>query len=200
MKDFRPLLLLLLFSVFQNALAFQPIYGNDLQNDEKLRHYQFSTKYIRDDSDNLVRYEYVQRQGDPKPILFYTHQRAVYPWLSHNQCFVLISDNFSSELSMSLIFDFEKNKFYRIDQETLKDYLKRHKLKAYVSMDTSPIDISPNDHEVLIEVSLTPPAHRIANGLKKYPDWFYVVDSTNGMILKSYQNSSVPDKWWNAGQ
>jgi len=200
MKNFRPLLLLLLFSVSQNVLAFQPIYGNDLHNDEKLRHYQFLTKNKRDDSDNLVRYEYIQRQGDPKPILFYTHQRAVYPWLSHHQRFVLISDNYSSELLMSLIFDFEKNKSYRIDQEALKDYLKRQKLKAYVSMDTSPIDISPDDNEVLIEVSLTPPAHRIANALKKYPDWFYAVDSTNGIILKSYQNSPVPDKWWNAGQ
>lgn len=83
-------------------------------------------------STDAFQLEYIQRNLDPKPILFFKHHRSIDPILSHRERLVLITDQSCSKCSSLFIFDLQSRRLWGAPG-----------IKA--------IGFSPDDHKILVK-------------------------------------------------
>ena len=144
---------------------------------------------------------YIQRREDDEPVLFYAHERSIEATLSYHGQMVLINDYFATKACKVIVADIDSKNNWRIDEEACQQYfqtapeewLPRHVIPKAIAF-------SPDDSMVLIAMqsgyvaSSLEEAGQFGKGFKL---WSYVVDSTNGALLKKYQtNGIVPHNWW----
>jgi len=61
---------------------------------------------------DTVLFEYIQRNSDPKPVLFFKHHRSIEPILGHRKRFVLITDQSCSNCSSVFIYDLQSRRLW----------------------------------------------------------------------------------------
>lgn len=144
---------------------------------------------------------YVQRKSDKQPILFYTHKRRIEATLGHQDKRVLINDYFATKTCKVVVADIGSGKNWRIDEAARRQYM-HTAAKNWLPKYAIPkaVAFSPDDKMVLIAMKsgyIASSAEEAGAFGKRFKLWSYVVDSTNGTVLHTYQtNGSVPHNWW----
>lgn len=76
--------------------------------------------------------EYIQRNSDPKPVLFFKHHRSIEPILGHREKLILITNQSCSNCSSVFIYDLQSRRLWGVPG-----------VKA--------ISFSPDDHKFLVQ-------------------------------------------------
>jgi|GEM_PF-6069889 len=202
------------FKVSRSPLADQSLWCASGQ-EETFPNFKHFTKM----DENYKRSEYIQRKNDKKPILFYEHERMIDFTLGHQKSLILINDSMASKGNQVMVSNLETRNIFQIDKKMKSDYFSQLFPKHHPSTTTDstlnrdrseigswtlPIAMgfSPDDRKVLIhmegaiEFAWSPDPKEEARLKSLYQDWFYVVDSKNGSILKIYKTNSPPVAWW----
>jgi hypothetical protein len=144
------------------------------------------------------RFEYVQRSTDKNPILFYQHERAIYPVLGNLGRLMLVDDMPADKSSNVYMVDLKTGKKWSIDNDVYTHTNEKLDTNIFLVF-ANPVGFSPDDHDVLIKMpigylmTMGPGENEI---IKKYGNPSYVVDSETGEILHEYDQENVPEKWW----
>jgi hypothetical protein len=156
-------------------------------------------RYFKIITTNYQHFEYVQRDSDKNPILFYKHERAIEPILGNFGKLMLVDDFPATKSSNVYVIDLKTGKKWSIDTDIYS--LTNHKLDTNNFMVfAQPIGFSPDDSKVLIKMPIgylmSMDKEQQDAVIKKYGSPSYVVDSKTGKILHEYDQENLSEKWW----
>ncbi len=193
-------------------LLSSPLLGGDEWNPSTAKTLEDGTLWFTKIDVHDQRKEYLQLNTDSKPFLFYEHERIIEPILGHLKKLVLVNDYFASKANQIFIVELSTMKKRRIDLRVIARYdslYPKSKIKttfpcgnawaAGLLILPEAIDLSPDDTEVLIEMTyggFVYPTSKNPHPEKNFKALSYVVDSRLGKILKTYSTDKVPQKWW----
>jgi hypothetical protein len=151
----------------------------------------------------LIRKDYIKRRTDKRPMLFYTHYRAIEATLGHRFRHVLINDNEASKSNKVMIVNLDTKETRQIDLAAVEMYRRNASPDGHLIIVPEAYAFSPADKHVLIKleliyISVPFEEKALANRLKKsYKQWWYVVDSSDGQVKREHRTSKLPKNWWN---
>ncbi len=151
----------------------------------------FLTLSTDEKSGEKGRFEFIQRPGDAKPLLYFRHGRSILPILDHKGDLILINNGPCSDCRNLLMHVLKGGKEWPMDLETNRDYNQMaHAKGCETSSDGQAF--SPDDNRVLIHIGCI---HKWGPS-PQYQDWSYVVDTFTGHILHTYKTVKIPENWW----
>ncbi len=148
-----------------------------------------------------IRKEYIRRAEDRRWIPFYTCERYVLVTLGHRKNLVLVNDCPATKSCRVMAVNLSSGKIRQINTSATKTYQRNASPDGRLIIVPQAYAFSPSDRKVLINMKLiyiSVPAEQreLANRLNSsYKNWWYVVDSANGRVLREYR-STLPRKWW----
>jgi hypothetical protein len=167
----------------------------------RLEEYEVSEKITRGEN-NYTRSAYIKRDGDKESRLFYTHNREIVVTLGHRRSLVLINDWEATKSGKVVVANLTSGENRQIDSAALKMYRQHARPDRRLWIVPEAYAFSPNDTQVLIkmvkeDVSAVT-AEESARLSKTYKEWWYVVGSGNGQVLREYRTNKIPRRWWGA--
>jgi hypothetical protein len=158
------------------------------------------TEHITPGENSYTRSAYIKRDGDKEPRLFYTHGRQIVVTLGHRRSLVLINDWEATKSGKVVVANLRSGEKRQIDSEALKMYRQHARPDRHLWIVPTAYSFSPHDRQVLIkmvkeDVSAVT-AEESARSSKTYKEWWYVVDSGNGQVMREYQTNKIPQRWW----
>lgn len=152
------------------------------------------------DDTTLIRTDYIKRRTDKKPLLFYTHQRAVAVRLGHRERLVLINDREATKANKVMVVSLGANKAKRIDLTAIAMYQRNASPSDRLVIIPEAYAFSPDDREILIKMRLIYVAvgskEEVDQEVKTYKGWWYAVDSHRGQVKQEYRTTRLPRRWW----
>src|SRR5262245_2503388 len=152
------------------------------------------------DPASLLRTDFIKRNTDKEPLLFYTHHRGIVVTLGHKGQLMLINDNEATKSNKVMIVDLETNLAKQIDSEARRLYEQNSYVDSRLIIVPVAYAFSPDDRNVLIKMELIyvsmsvgQEAERVA---RSYKEWWYVIDSKGGQVKHEYRTSELPESWW----
>ena len=145
---------------------------------------------------------YVRRHNDRKWIPFYVRERYLLVTLGHRRRLVLINDCPATKTCKVMIADLALHKSRQIDQPAIEKYRRDARPDNRLITIPQAYAFSPGDKQVLINMELiyisvpTEPSESVERLNKSYKNWWYVVDSKSGRVLREYCTSRMPKRWW----
>jgi hypothetical protein len=144
----------------------------------RLEGYEVS-EHITPGEKNYTRSAYIKRDGDKEPRLFYTHGRQIVVTLGHRRSLVLIK---------VVVANLNSGEKRRIHSAALKMYRQHARPDRRLWIVPEAYGFSPHDRQVLIrmvnaDVSAAT-AEESARSSKTYKEWWYVVGSGNGQVVR----------------
>jgi hypothetical protein len=101
-----------------------------------------------------------------------------------------------------MIADLALHKTRQVDHPATEMYRRGARPDNRLIITPQAYAFSPDDKQVLINMELiyiSVPAEpsALAERLNRsYKNWWYVVDSTSGRVLREYRTSKTPTRWW----
>jgi hypothetical protein len=152
------------------------------------------------DPKTTARKDFIKRNTDLQPILFYTHERGIEMTLGHQRRLVLINDYFASKACQVIVVDLESGNRRRIDEAVVKTYYRHFVRDKRVYMAAQAYGFSPDDKKILIGMVLDytfAHSREEADLLSKLtPKAWYIVESSNGRVLREFRENDPPERWW----
>jgi len=148
-----------------------------------------------------IRKEYIRRAEDRRWIPFYTCERYVLVTLGHRKNLVLVNDCPATKSCRVMAVNLSSGKIRQINTSATKTYQRNASPDGRLIIVPQAYAVSPSDRKVLtnmklIYISVPAEQRELANRLNSsYKNWWYVVDSANGRVLREYR-STLPRKWW----
>ena len=151
---------------------------------------------------NSARMAYIRRDTDSMWIPFYAHERYLLVTLGNQRRLVLINDCPGTKSCKVMIADLARHRSRQIDQPALEMYRRDARSDNRLIIIPQAYAFSPDDKQVLINMELiyisvpTEPRELVERLNKSYKNWWYVVDSITGGVLREYRTSRIPKRWW----
>ena len=149
--------------------------------------------------DTFERKVYVQRRGDNKPRLIFTHSRGVSMCVGPSGRLALINSEPATKTVEVYTSDLSSGRNWRIDEQAMDLYVRNAKPNPALVIVPKGEDMSADDGEALLRIDLiyisvgTPEeAEKVGRTFK---EWWYVVDTRNGKVLREYR-TPAPPRWW----
>jgi len=164
-----------------------------------LKGYEVSENITPGDK-NYTRRAYIKRDGDKEPRLFYTHGRLIVVTLGHRRSLVLINDWEATKSGKVVVANLRSGEKWQIDSDALKMYRQHARPDRRLWIVPETYGFSPHDRQVLIkmvkeDVSAAT-AEESERSSKTYKEWWYVVGSGNGHVVREYRTNKIPKRWW----
>ncbi len=165
----------------------------------KLKGYEVS-EHITPGDKNYTRSAYIKRDGDKEPRLFYTHGRQIVVTLGQLRSLVLINDWEATKSGNVVVANLRSGEKRQIDSDALKMYRQHARPDRRLWIVPEAYGFSPYDRQVLIkmvkeDVSAAT-AEESARSSRTYKEWWYVVRSGNGQVVREYRTNKIPQTWW----
>jgi hypothetical protein len=151
---------------------------------------------------NSARRAYIRRDTDSKWIPFYALERYLLVTLGNRRKLVLINDCPATKLCKVMIADLASHKSRQIDQPAVEMYQRDARLDNRLIIIPQAYTFSPDDKQVLINMELiyisvpVEPRELVERLNRTYKNWWYVVDSISGRVLREYHTSRITKRWW----
>jgi len=147
---------------------------------------------------------YIKRDGDRKWIPFFVRERSVLMTLGNRRRLVLINDCPATKFCKVMIADLASHKSRQVDQPAIEMYRRDARMDNRLIIIPQAYAFSPDDKQVLINMELihisvsAEPRELVdrLNGI--YKNWWYVVDSVSGRVLREYRTGLIPRRWWDS--
>ncbi len=167
----------------------------------RLEGYEVS-EHIIPGENSYTRRAYIKRDGDKEPRLFYTHGRQIVVTLGHRRSSVLINDWEATKSGKVVVANLRSGEKRQIDSQALKMYRGHAAPDRRLWIVPEAYGFSPDDSQVLLkmvkeDVSAVT-AEESARSSKTYKEWWYVVGSGNGQVVREYRTNKIPTRWWGA--
>jgi hypothetical protein len=147
-----------------------------------------------------VRKVYIKRDGDEEWIPFYVDERTVGVALGYRKQLVLINDCPATKFCKVMAVDLASRKSKQIDLRAIRMYRRNVRPDNSLIIIPQAYAFSPDDKQVLVNMehiyTSVSTAEMAAQLSKTYKNWWYIVDSTNGRVLREYRTSRLPPRWW----
>jgi hypothetical protein len=158
------------------------------------------SEHINPDENNYTRSAYIKRDADKEPRLFYTHARQIVVTLGHRRSLVLINDFEATKSGKVVVANLRSGEKRQIDSVALKMYRQHARPDRRLWIVPEAYGFSPHDRQVLLkmvkeDVSAVT-AEESARSSKTYKEWWYVVRSGNGQVVREYRTNKIPQRWW----
>jgi hypothetical protein len=166
--------------------------------DYRLDGYEVMERLCSDGSGNLG--VYLKRHGDKEPILIYIHHRQIDITLGHHRRLVLINDGEATKSGKVVIANLSSGTTKQIDRQALSMYRRGVRPDPRLWIVPEAYEFSPNDRQVLIKMvkedvsAATAEESRLAS--RTYRERWFAVDAKSGKVVREFQTSKVPEKWW----
>lgn len=166
--------------------------------DYRVDGYEVRERLCSDNSGNLC--VYLKRDGDREPILIYIHHRQIGISLGHHRRLVLINDWEATKSGKVVIANLRSGTRNQIDRQALSMYRRRVRPDRRLWIVPEAYEFSPDDRQVLIKMvkedvsAATAEESRLAVGT--YRERWYAVDALSGKVVREFQTSKIPGKWW----
>ena len=165
----------------------------------RLEGYEVS-EYITPGEKNYTMCAYIKRDGDKEPRLFYTHGRQIVVTLGHRRSLVLINDWEATKSGKVVVANLRSGEKRQIDSAALKIYRQHAAPDRRLWIVPEAYGFSPHDSQVLLkmvkeDVSAAT-AEESARASQTYKEWWYVVCSRNGQVVREYRTNKIPRTWW----
>jgi hypothetical protein len=101
-----------------------------------------------------------------------------------------------------MVVNLASRKSWQIDRSAARTYLQNAAPDKHLILIPQAYAFSPNDSKVLINMELiyvSAPAEQrqLVDRLgMSYRNWWYVVDSVSGRVLREYRTSRLSRSWW----
>jgi hypothetical protein len=143
---------------------------------------------------------YIKRDGDKEPRLFYTHGRQIVVTLGHRRSLVLINDWEATKSGKVVVANLRSGEKRQIDSAALKIYRQHAAPDRRLWIVPEAYGFSPHDSQVLLkmvkaDVSAAT-AEESVRASQTYKEWWYVVCSRNGQVVREYRTNRLPRRWW----
>ena len=151
---------------------------------------------------NSARRAYIRRDTDSEWIPFYALERYLLVTLGNRRRLVLINDCPATKFCRVMIADLALHKSRQIDQPAIEMYRRDAQPDNRLIVIPQAYAFSPGDKQVLINMELiyisVPVAQRklVERLNKSYKNWWYVVDSISGQVLREHRTNRMPNRWW----
>ena len=145
---------------------------------------------------------YIRRDSDREWIPFYHRERYLLVTLGNQKQLVLINDCPATKFCKVMVADLASRQSRQLDQRAIEMYRRNARPDKRLIIIPQAYAFSPDDRRVLINMELiyiSVPAeqHDLAVRLNRsYKNWWYVVDSTSGRVLREYRTSKLSKRWW----
>ena len=143
---------------------------------------------------------YIKRDRDEEWIPFYVDERNVGVALGHRKQLVLINDCPATKFCKVMRVDLASRKSKQIDLPAIRMYRRNARPNNSLIFIPQAYAFSPDDKQVLVNMehiyTSVSTAEMAAQLSKTYKNWWYIVDSTNGRVLREYRTSKLPPRWW----
>jgi len=143
---------------------------------------------------------YIKRDRDEEWISFYVGERNVGVALGHRKQLVLINDCPATKFCKVMTVDLASRKSRQIDLRAIGMYRRNARPNNSLIFIPQAYAFSPDDKQVLVNMehvyTSVSTAEMAAQLSKTYKNWWYIVDSTNGRVLREYRTSKLPPRWW----
>ena len=141
--------------------------------------------------------DYIRRDSDRKWIPFYVRERYLLVTLGNRRRLVLINDCPATKFCKVMVADLASHKNREIDQQAIEMYRRDARPDERLMIIPQAHAFSPDDKQVLINMELiyiSVPAEPRELGERlnrSYKNWWYVVDSKSGRVLREYRTSRI---------
>ncbi len=166
----------------------------------RLEGYEVS-EYITPGENSFTLSAYIKRDGDKEPHLFYTHGRQIVVTLGHQRSLILINDWEATKSGKVVVANLRSGEKRQIDSLALKMYRRHAAPDRRLWIVAEAYAFSPHDRQVLIKIvkedvsAVT--AEESVRSSKTYKEWWYVVGSGNGQVVREYRTNKMPQRrWW----
>ena len=165
----------------------------------RLEGYEVSEQIVPSEK-NYTRKAYIKRNGDKESRLFYTHGRQIVVTLGHLRSLVLINDSAATKSGKVVVANLRSGAKRQIDSEALKMYRTHAAPDRRLWIVPEAYGFSPHDRQVLVkmvkeDVSAAT-AEESGRASQTYKEWWYVVCSRNGQVVREYRTNKIPLRWW----
>ena len=147
---------------------------------------------------------YIKTGGDRKWIPFFVSERYVLVTLGNRRRLVLINDCPATKFCKVMIADLASHKSRQVDQPAIEMYRRGARLDNRLIIIPQAYAFSPDDKQVLINMELiyisvpAEPRELVERLNRSYKNWWYVVDSVSGRVLREYRTPIIPRRWWDS--
>ena len=149
--------------------------------------------------DSLERRVYVRRPGEQERRLIFTHFRGVSECVGPSGHLALINSFLATKAVEVYAADLSSGRSWRIDAQAVELYKDRAHPNPALIIVPNGEDMSPGDGEALLRMDLiyasVPTPEQAEQVGKTFQQWWYVVDSRDGKVLREYR-TPAPMKWW----
>jgi hypothetical protein len=145
---------------------------------------------------------YIKTDDDRKWIPIVARERYLLVTLGNRRRLVLANSCPATKFCKVMIVDLVSQKSWQVDQPAIERYRRDARLDNRLIIVPQAYAFSPDDKQVLINMELiytSVPAETrgLAESLNRsYKNWWYVVDSIRGRVLREYRTSRIPRRWW----
>ena len=145
---------------------------------------------------------YIKPDGDRRWIPFFVRERYVLVTLGNRRRLVLINDCPATKFCKVMIADLATHKTRQVDQPAIEMYRRDARPDNRLIVISQAYAFSPDDRQVLIKMELiyvsvpAEPRELVERLNRGYQNWWYVVDSISGRVLREYRTSMIPTRWW----
>jgi hypothetical protein len=165
----------------------------------RLKGYEVS-EYVTPGEKNYTKSAYIKRDGDKEPRLFYTHGRQILVTLGHWRSLVLINDWEATKSGRVVVANLKSGEKRQIDSEALKMYRQHVRPDRRLWIVPEAYGFSPHDRQVLLKMVKEDVSAATAEESRRasqtYKEWWYVVGSRNGQVVREYRANRIPKRWW----
>lgn len=149
--------------------------------------------------ETLERKVYVQRRGENKPRLIFTHSRGASECVGPGGSLALINSFPATKAVEVYVADLSSGRNWRIDEQAIALYQRHAKPNPALIIVPKGEDMSPDDGEALLRmdliyISVAKPEEAEEVG-RSFKELWYVVDTRNGNVLLEY-GTPPPLRWW----
>jgi len=135
--------------------------------------------------------EYVLREVDKEPILFYTHYRGAGGVLSPSGKKVVVLDQPATKSCVLYVADLVTGKCRQVDEEATRMYHDEVDTHGFIVVSDYG-GVSPDEDRILVKMHLD----YITQSDSNYKPWSYVVDVNTGKVLQVIREANPPAEWW----
>ena len=144
----------------------------------------------------------MRRDADRKWIPFYVNERYLLVTLGNRKRAVLMNDCPATKFCKVVVADLASHTGKRIDQRAIEMYRRHAHPDDRLIIVPQAYSFSPDDRRALINMELiyisvpTEPRDLVERLNRSYTNWWYVVDSLTGRVLREYRTNQIPKRWW----
>jgi hypothetical protein len=145
---------------------------------------------------------YIKRTKDREWLPFYEVERFLLVTLGNRKQLVLINDCPATKFCRTMVVDLRSHRKKQLDRSADEMYRRNARPDNRLVIIPQAYAFSPDDRTALINMELiyvsvpvepTELAERLS---ASYKNWWYVVSSQTGRVMREYRTSKVPKRWW----